>query len=246
MQLQQHFYCFLASFFLAKYVTNICNTKEEKNRRELFSLWLFISVFSTFQPLHFSVFYSATVSHNFSLPLSLCLHLSLFYSLPPLHLITVFHFSFSLSLTLQLLAFVYSLSVSLSLSQSGRQRDDGFVAVVTPSFSLSLLAPAASPSDDIQIQQFSHVKLIQLCLLGNKMRLDNMKPLPHSIHPSILPSSIHLSAILAHMLITHSASKDNRRIKTNELSLTIITPPSTHFSSQSACFSTQMFIVSSR
>lgn len=48
------------------------------------------------------------------------------------------------------------------------------------------------------------------------------------------------------MLITHSTSKDNRRIKTNELSLTIITPPSTHFSSQSACFSSQMFIVSSR
>lgn len=97
----------------------ICNKHSQykgRNRRELFSLWLFISVFSTFQPLHFSVFYSATVSHNFSLPLSLCLHLSLFYSLPPLHLITVFHFSFSLSLTLQLLALVYSLSVSLSLS----------------------------------------------------------------------------------------------------------------------------------
>lgn len=121
----------------------------------LFSLWLFISVFSTFQPLHFSFLFPVAVSHSFSPPLSLCLHLSLFF----------FSSSSSSSHCLSLISLSASPApcpclFSLSPSLPGRRRDDGFVAVVTPSFSLPLLAPAASPNDDTQIQQFSHVEMI--------------------------------------------------------------------------------------
>lgn len=60
-------------------------------------------------------------------------------------------------------------------------------------------------------------------------------PLPPSIHPSIASSSIHLSAMLTHMLTTQSGSTDNRRVKTNELCLTIFPPPPTRFSSPLKC-----------
>lgn len=58
---------------------------------------------------------------------------------------------------------------------------------------------------------------------------------PPSIHPSIASSSIHLSAMLTHMLTTQSGSTDNRRVKTNELCLTIFPPPPTPFSSPLKC-----------
>lgn len=66
---------------------------------------------------------------------------------------------------------------------------------------------------------------------------------PPSLRPSIRPSSLRLSAMLARMLITHSGRKDNRRVKTNEWSLTIIAPPASRLSSPSGCFCSQMFVV---
>lgn len=66
---------------------------------------------------------------------------------------------------------------------------------------------------------------------------------PLSLRPSIRPSSRRLSAMLACMLITHSGRKDNRRVKTNEWSLTIIAPPASRLSPPSGCFCSQMFVV---
>lgn len=51
------------------------------------------------------------------------------------------------SLSSSLLSLLFILLPSFT-SLSGRQRDDGFVAVVTPPFSHVLLAPAASADDD--------------------------------------------------------------------------------------------------
>ena len=73
------------------------------------------------------------------------------------------------------------------------------------------------------------------------MRQDNT-----TTPPSILPSSLRLSAMLARMLITHSGGKDNRRVKTNESSLTIIALPAVEpllVSSRRGCCSSQMFVV---
>lgn len=143
------------------------------------------------------------------------------------------------SLSSSLLSLLFILSPSFT-SLSGRQRDDGFVAVVTPPFSRSPLAPAASADDDTQIQQFSHVETVSLCVLGNKNEArqhEGALPPSFPFIPSVCPPP------LARMLITRSGRKDNRRAKTNEPSLTIIAPPSTRFSSRSGCFSSQMFVV---
>lgn len=126
-----------------------CRRKEEEEiAARLFSLSVFSAPFSLFvfiPCLCLTRFLSSSVSLSPSLALSL------------LSLLFILSLSFTyFSLHLQLLIPVYSLPPSLP----GRRRDDGFVAVVTPSFSLPLLAPAASPNDDTQIQQFSHVEMI--------------------------------------------------------------------------------------
>lgn len=149
---------------------------------------------------------------------------SLSSSLPPLPPLTVFHFSLSLSLW---------------------QTEGWWVCCRSNSF----IQPLSVGSRSIARWRHTNTTVFprRNDLVVSVRKQNEARQHEHpSLRPSILPSSLRLSAMLAGMLITHSGRKDNRRVKTNESSLTIMVLPSSRFSSRSGCFSSQMFVVSSR